>query len=258
MFPYGLTNTTVPLVLADRLAQVVNDVEFVIEPVNDPPEEFLPEVLEATEDLPFEFNATSYVRDIDNVTSNLWLVVDDRFVNASGLLLRAKFPEGILNYETEVGLTDGLLTVYFYQQFTVTPVDDPPVIAPFDPYVAIEDQISIFNLTPSLSDVDTPVEDLSVIVRSARCTVVGQQLHFTYNKGGFNETLLVQVTDGRTLVDAYLEVWVEERNDSPIIHPVGPQAFTEDQEESIELRGFIEDEDTPYENMTLTCVHHDL
>jgi uncharacterized membrane protein len=255
VFPNGISLATVPLVLSDGFAQVVADVEFVIEPVNDPPDEFLPDVLEATEDVPYEFNATTFVRDIDNATSDLWFVVDDSFVAASGLLLLATFPEGILTYEVEVGLTDGLLVTYFTQEFSVTPVDDPPVIAPLDPFVAIEDQISIFNLTPYLSDVDTPVLELSVIVRSARCTVVGHELRFSYIRGGINETVLVQVTDGRTMVDADLEVWVEERNDSPIIHPVGQQAFTEDQEGTIELGDFIEDEDTPNENMTLTCEH---
>ncbi len=255
LFPNGVTEASVPLVLGDGHRQAVLDVNFTVTPVNDPPEVSSPPVLEATEDVPFSYNLSAYVSDIDNETRDLSLVVDDRYVAAEGLTVFATFPEGVTEYEVQLGLTDGLATIWFDQRFTVTPVDDPPVVAPLGTFTAIEDQVSVLNLTPFLSDVDTPVADLSVIVRSARCDVYGQELHFHYAVGGVNETLLVQVTDGRTLVDAYVEVEVEERNDAPIVHPIPPLAFTEDQAGTLDLTEFIEDEDTEYEDMTLTCDH---
>jgi hypothetical protein len=57
------------------------------------------------------------------------------------------------------------------------------------------------------------------------------------------------------MVEALLEVWVEERNDGPIVHPITPQVFTEDIESTLDLNEFIEDEDTEYENITVTCDH---
>ncbi len=254
-FPNGVANATVPLVLSDQWDQATADVNFTIEPVNDPPEAFLPELLEARENIPLVFNATAYVSDIDNATEDLWLISDDPFVTTEGLILTATFPEALTEYEVLMGLTDGLEVTNFLLRFTIESVNDPPVIAPLGTFVAIEDQVSIFNLTPFLSDVDTPVEDLSVIVRSARCTVHGQELHFHNAKGGFNETLLVQVTDGWSMVEAYLEVVVEERNDPPFVYTTEPQQFTEDIETTIDMAEYISDEDTEIEDLTLTCKH---
>lgn len=254
-FPDGVTTASIPLVLSDGNRHAVLDVDFTIVPVNDPPEAFLPEVLTATEDVTLSYNASAYVRDIDNATQDLSFFVDDPYVAAEGLTIYATFPDGILVYTVQMGLTDGLDTTYHTLGFSVTPVDDPPVIAPLGTFTAIEDQVSVFNLTPYLSDVDTPVDCLSVIVRSARCTAVGQELHFLYAKGGINETLLVQVNDGRTMVDAHLEVEVEERNDAPIVHPITPQVFKEDEAGSVDLTEFIEDEDTDYEVITVTSDH---
>jgi hypothetical protein len=168
------------------------------------------------------------------------------------------FPESITSHYVSLYLTDGLLTTEVELEFRITPVDDPPTISPLGSYTAIEDQPSVLNLTPYLQDVDTPVEDLSIIVRSPRCTVVGHDLQFHYARGGFNETITVQVTDGRTMVEADLEVWVEERNDRPIVHPIGPRVFKEDEEDRFDLTEYIEDEDTSFENMTVSCDHESL
>ena len=254
-FPDGVTSATITLYLSDGGFKVLKRVNFVVEPVNDPPKAFLPEVLDVKEDIPLIFDATAYVSDIDNATEDLWLMSNDPFVTTEGLILTATLPDGLVEYEVQMGLTDGLLVTNFFLTFTIEPVNDPPVIAPLGTFVAIEDQVSIFNLTPFLSDVDTPVEDLSVIVRSARCTVHGQDLHFHNAKGGFNETLLVQVTDGWSMVEAYLEVVVEERNDPPFVYTTEPQQFTEDTQTTIDMAEYVTDEDTEIEDLTLTCKH---
>ena len=140
-------------------------------------------------------------------------------------------------------------------EFDVDPVDDPPVIAPLGTHTAVEDQASTLNLTPYLSDIDTQVEDLTVIVRHANVHVTGQVLHFQYRQGGYTDIILIEVTDGNSLVDTNLVVSVEERNDAPLIHTISPKVFTEEETKTIDLRPYIEDEDTPPSGLSLSCEH---
>jgi len=255
LFPNGVTAATVRLELSDGSFNAIKDVTFTILPVNDPPEHDVKMEWIATEEVPLTIDLRPNIWDVDNELSELNVSTEDIYASLSEFNLTATFPEGILEYNMTVVLTDGEYQVDINLGFSVTPVNDPPIVAPLGSFIALEDEVSILNLTPYLSDVDTPVADLTVIVRSARCTAVGQELHFHYVRGGFNETILVQVTDGRTMVESFLEVWVEERNDGPIVHPITPQVFTEDKETTLDLKEFIEDEDTDYENITVTCDH---
>lgn len=255
LFPNGVTDTTVYLSLSDGYLEVVTGITFVIEPVNDPPEHDLRTEWIATEEVPLTINLEPHIWDIDDELSELTVTTDDIYGSISGLNLTITFPEGILTHELWMNITDGELSISVQLVFSVTPVDDPPVIAPMEPFTAIEDQVTVFNVTPYLSDVDTPLQNLTLFVRSARCTVVGHEIHFHYTRGGFNETIIVEVTDGRSKDEESLRVDVMERNDAPIIHPISPQVFTEDEETTVDLHAFVEDEDTDYENITVTCDH---
>ena len=99
---------------------------------------------------------------------------------------------------------------------------------------------------------DTPVAELSVICNSTNVTVHGQELHFFYTVGEVTETVLVQLSDGRSLVDANLFVTVEERNDAPIVHPMALQIFIVEELRTIDLSPFVEDEETPIQDLTIT------
>ncbi len=252
-FPNGVLSVSIPLVLFDGFDQVTGDVNFTIQPVNDPPEAFLPKEHVAEEDTPYTFNATTFVRDIDNAKDELWFETSDPYVTVDGLVITALFPDGIAGHRAHLNLTDGQFKVAVRLDFTVVPVDDPPVIGDLGEFTAIEDNVSVFNLTPYLSDIDSTVEDLIIIVRSTNCSVVGQELHFLYTAGGVTEAVTIQVTDTHSMVDAVLLVHVEERNDAPVAHPMSPRGFTEDEEKTVDLSPYIEDEDTPMESITVTC-----
>lgn len=252
-FPNGVLAASVPLVLFDGFDQVTADINFTIQPVNDPPEAFLPTEHVAEEDTVYTFNATKFVRDIDNTKDELWFETVDTYVTVEGLVITALFSDGITAHHTELNLTDGDLSVLVELEFTVTPVDDPPVIGTLGEFTVIEDTVSIFNLTPHLSDIDTWVEDLIVIVRSSNCSVVGQDLHFLYTTGGVTEAVTIQVTDTHSMVNALLMVHVEERNDAPIANSMSPRGFTEDEKRTVDLSPYIKDEDTPMEAITVTC-----
>jgi len=253
VFPNGVTEAEVRLTLRDRWNSVETTLLFNITPVNDAPEAFVPLHHTAEEGILYTFNATAFVRDIDDRTEDLWFEVSDEYVTVDRLLISALFPESVLEHQLVLALTDGHLTTDVPLDFTVTPVDSPPSISDLGEFNAIEDVVSTFNITQFLSDPDTPDGDLIIIARSDNCTVVGHELQFLYLTGDVTEMVLVQVTDTHSMVEAYLSVTVSERNDAPIVHTMSPRGFTEDEARTIDLSPYIEDEDSPLDSLTVTC-----
>ena len=255
VFPNGVLVASVTLVLSDRFTQVVGDVNFTVTPVNDPPTCSIGRVWrDAVEDVPFTINFTSYVADIDNVTSDLFLTIAlpyDIYATVQGLNLTMTFPEGVLMYDEELRVSDGINTTMVALLFYISAVDDAPIVAPLPTFTATEDRDSAFNLTPYLSDIDTPVPSLTVLVRDPNCTVDGQMLHFLYTRGDVDFNISLEVTDASSRVTALLRVHVAEVNDPPIVHGVSPKLFTEDQPKAVDLSAYIEDEDTPRDRLVL-------
>ena len=93
------------------------------------------------------------------------------------------------------------------------------------------------------------------MVRNMNCTVEGQNLLFLYTIGGIDAVVTVEVTDGRTKIDRPLVVHVDPRNDAPIVHTISPRGFIEDEAKTIDLTPYIEDEDTPLADVTMSCDH---
>jgi len=254
-FPNGVLNATVPMTLIDRRDRAVYDVNFTVQPVNDPPEYSGPTTWQATENVPEDIDLAPYVTDMDNGKGGLMIETNDPFATVDGLVLTMTFTEGIVEHTVWLNLTDGMARTPVVFEFQVDPVDDPPSIAPLGTYTATEDQASTFNLTPYLSDIDTPVADLTVIVRHANVHATGHVLHFLYQQGGYTDMVLIEVTDGNNLVNTNLVVSVEEWNDAPVIHMISPKVFIEEEAKTIDLGPYIEDEDTPVSGLSLGCDH---
>ncbi|MCK5253654.1 MAG: hypothetical protein KAQ96_11920, partial [Thermoplasmata archaeon] len=255
LFPNGVTETTIWLVLTDGEDQVVKGVDFNITPVNDPPEHDIPTQVLAREDTPLFVDLAPNVWDIDDPSSELLIEVDCYYVEAGRLNLTATFPEGVLEYILYFNLTDGELSVLVTITFTISPVDDPPVVSALGEFQAVEDELSVLNISSYLYDIDTPLEDLSLFVRAVNCSVVGHELHFLYTVGGITDEVLVQVTDGRSMVDATLFVTVEPRNDGPVARILPPKGIVEDEATTVDVWAYVEDEDTPKAQLTIACDH---
>ena len=258
LFGEGVTEANITLVLRDRWNFTVVYVLFTIQPVNDPPTHTVPLEHTAMEDIPLVLNLAPFLHDIDNALWELSLVVNDSFTEVNAFNLTVTFPDGILAYDLWFELTDGELGVPIHLSFTVTPVNDPPVVQELGTFNATEDVDSLFDLRPYLYDVDDPVEGLGVIERSPNCTVVGHMLHFMYTLGGVEETVLVQVTDGHSMAEGVLVVQVEERNDAPVVLSIAPQQFTEDTEGTIDLSDYLTDEDDYVSDLIVSCDHPSL
>ena len=257
-FPEGVTRTNVTLSLSDgSFANIVVDVPFMIQPVNDAPAHTIPSTMTAIEDIPLLVNISRYLQDMDNPEEDLFLEpIDDPYVTDHGKQnFTVLFPEGVTEHTLSLVISDGLLNVSAEIQFNIQTVDDPPVIAAMDLFNATEDQVSVLDIEPYLSDVDTPIDGLTLDVRDPNVTVVGHELHFSYSVGDTDHTILVKVTDGRSWALGYLDVHVDPVNDPPIVHVVSPRGLTEDKPRTIDLSIYIEDEDTPLDQITLDCDH---
>ena len=138
----------------------------------------------------------------------------------------------------------------------VQPVDDPPVLADLAVFKAVEDSLSTYDIRPYLSDVDTPVESLGVLVRDGNVTVNGHVFESYFDKGGFNISVTVEVTDATSRVYGTLTIEVQEINDPPEVIGISYQKFIEDEVDTVDLTIYIADEDNTLDELTLICEHH--
>ncbi|MCK4971328.1 MAG: hypothetical protein KAS77_12390, partial [Thermoplasmata archaeon] len=256
LFPNGVLEARVPLELSDGGFGVLGTVDFMIQPVNDPPEHDIPVYLAALEDETFTIDLASHVWDIDNAKEDLSLLVDTPYATADGLNLTVVFPDGVLEYDLWFNMSDGLNLTQAMIHFTVTPVDDPPVIEPPPVFTAVEDQVSVLNLTSFFSDVDTPIEDLTVEVSdTSHCTVVGQELHFLYTVGGKDDYILITISDGTSEHRLELKIHVLEVNDAPIVATPPPLVAVEDETVLMDLTEYVTDEETARNKLVIECEH---
>ena len=258
LFPNNILSASVPLMLSDRWASVLADVNFSILPVNDPPYHDILRNHQAVEDVPYFLDMSVNIWDVDNEIYDLSIILHDPYIETGRLNLTATFPEGVLSHILVLEITDGNATTQVTLQFTVRPVDDPPSLFPLDDLHVIEDRGTIFNITPYINDVDTPMEDIIVAVSNENCTVWQRELHFLFTKGGLEVNISVTISDGRSMIGGFLRVVVEEVNDAPIVHTISPREFIEDESRTVDLTPYIEDEDSIIEEITLSCDHASL
>jgi predicted transcriptional regulator len=252
VFPNGVTEALMTLGLRDLSGTAETMVRVIIEPINDPPTHTVPRYYTTAEDTTELIDIEPYIDDPDNAPEELSLVMEDPYAEANGLLITVTFPEGTTSHDLLFEVTDGYLSTQVTMSFNVTPVDDPPVISTLATFIAIEDQLSILNLTRYIEDVDTPLNELVVQADSPHCTVESRSLVFNYTVGGIKEFVHVLVSDASSTVGAYLQVSVEERNDPPVLHQIPLQHFVENEMRTLDLSEYVEDEDTPHRNMHLT------
>jgi hypothetical protein len=135
----------------------------------------------------------------------------------------------------------------------VEPVDDPPIIGEIGDLDVVEDQPRVLNLGPFITDVDTPINEVIVTVDSANCSINGHLMTFIYKEGGFSEGVLIQVGDGTSQVHRVIMVHVQAVDEPPMISDLPIIKMVEDEEHTIDLSSYINDEETPLETLTLMC-----
>ena len=252
-FPNGVLTAKVVLELTDLWNRVPGTVNFTVTPVNDAPTCTIPGRLEATEGVPRVIDFAPYVQDADSPRGDLHLDTDSPYAEVDNLTVTLLFPDGVLSHDLWVNVSDGLASTEVHVVIDVHPVDDPPVIATLPTFEVLEDVNSAFNLTPYLSDVDTPIGGLTVSVNDPNITVDGQELIYLSHRGGARFSVAVEVSDGTSRVSALLWVHVAEVNDPPIVLTIPPQLFIEDMPGDMDITSYVLDEDTPRESLIIEC-----
>ena len=123
--------------------------------------------------------------------------------------------------------------------------NQPPSIGPIPEQFGVEDEPWELNLDPHLSDPDTPVTSLKVIVYNDHVSVAGHVLTFLYPEGVVEDTVVVYVQDASSTVTRQVEVSVTPVNDPPLLSEIPTIAVMEGSSTCIDLSPYVEDPDDP-------------
>ncbi len=255
LFPDGVTRAQVPLTLSDGFNRVQALVNFTVQPVNDPPSHNITTDQNATEEVDLHIDLADNIWDIDNPKRDLSLIEDDPYTTVDGLTITVHFPEGVLDHDLELWISDGDLETRVVIHFDVEPVDDPPVIDPLDRIDVVEDEPYPLDLSGHVHDVDTPQSGLTLRVWDDNVTVDGLGLTIHFTEGGFPYVVTVEVFDGNTWDATELPINVIGVNDAPEIDPIPLQNLTEEVLGQVDLGPYIHDEDNEPGELSLQCGH---
>jgi hypothetical protein len=140
-FPNGVLEASVPLELTDGGFGVPATMDFIIQPVNDPPEHDIPVQQEASADELWTMDLASHVWDIDNRTEDLFLVVDSPFATVEGLNITMLFSADVYMYDLWFNISDGIDTTPAKLQFAILgppAAPTPFIVTPGDGSVELE------------------------------------------------------------------------------------------------------------------------
>ena len=98
---------------------------------------------------------------------------------------------------------------------TVNPVNDAPVISGLPDQECKVNVLKVLDVRPFISDVDDPLESLTLLTNSTHVTAQGHDLLFSYDEGT-KETVNITVSDGflQDSITIEVTVWV---NNAPYI-----------------------------------------
>jgi len=259
LFPNNVTRTTVTLTVDDGLNNASKLVTFNVTPVNDPPDVIPPPPFTVFEGIPYHVHLGPFIWDIDSPRSSLTLVEDSPYAAVGpDLVLTVTFPEGFVAYDMMVGISDGEFVVPLNLSFFIQQTNNPPVLSRIANHVVTEDVHSILDISEYVSDPDDPLSRLDVTVSSPWCTVDGMLLTFLYKMGGWDELVQVIVSDGEGNCSGTFTVQVMEVNDPPVVDDPPTVHVTEDEATDVNLAEWVRDEETPDDELQLSCEHPNL
>jgi hypothetical protein len=258
LFPNNVTGADVPLVLSDGYASVPNTVRIDVTPVNDPPEHNIPTTLNAPEGVATTIDLSPYIWDIDSDPGDLLLLISSPVVSVNGLKLEVGFPEGMTEYQVQLGISDGYDINWTTLYFIITPLNNPPRLLPIDDFTVTEDEPYLVDISALVSDPDDDLSSLMVTVSSDHCSVDGMLLVFDYPQGDYTDTVTVRVSDGFGSDHKSFNVRILPKNDPPVIDAIPVQEVLEDETTRIDVEEWVHDEDSTIENLVLEAEHANL
>ena len=205
--------------------------------------------LKPTEDVPFKIDFTAYLSDQDTPKVDLILTQDSTYGTLDGFKLTLLYPEGVVKDTINLTVSDGMLFDYQILTVWIKPVNDAPELGTIAPLELTEDVSYILNISSYITDVDSPLANLTVYdsTYSKYVKVYGMEFNFTYPEGVTEDLINITVYDSYEdeLRDSQeLEITIDPVNDPPKIKQLPPVTVREDETFTYSVDEFISDVDT--------------
>ncbi len=248
LYPNGILKDIINISVSDDIFTVYRDIYIEVTPVNDEPIISNIKPLELIEDVTYFLDMEKHITDVDTPYSKLNLSDNSTYTDISGMIINFTYPNGITSNWVNLTVDDDLLSVWTEIQVSIEPVNDPPVIDHIPPVTVQEDITYNISVANYISDIDTPENDLEIIVESQYVAVKGFRLYFTYPEKISTDSLDVKVFDGEYYNNTELKVIVEPVNDPPVIISIISPKEGDSYEfnQSIALLAVVQDPDLPY------------
>jgi hypothetical protein len=251
LYPNGVTDDRFNLSVSDGEVEVTTEIRVNVTPVNDPPSvEPIPDQF-GVEDVPWTLDLELFIRDIDTPLEDISVASDSDYVTVSGLTLSLLYPDGVTQDVVTLTVSDGEDRTIVSFNVTIEPVNDPPVVEAIPDLILVEDEPYTLDLKMAILDIDTPTEDLVLKVDSPYIEVKDCCLILTYHEGVSHDDVEVEIWDGDLHTHTTLVVNINPVNDPPWWAELPGISATEDVEGQVDLGPYLNDIDTPLEDLVV-------
>ena len=221
-FPEGITEYRLDLAITDGHDTVETSVTFYVTRVNNPPLLLPLDDMTVTEDTPTVLDLSPLVSDPDDPPEDLVVTVSADDCTVDGLNVTLLFTEGGYTATVLVRVSDGFGWDQRSFDVRILERNDPPVIGDIPVQVVSEDEETMIDLGPWISDEDHEGEQLTLsLEHSNALSIEGLAVAVLFTEGGSNATMFFQVSDGTASTEGRLRVRVLEVNDLPRITGIG-------------------------------------
>jgi len=208
---------------------------------------------QAIEDVPLVINLKDKVMDLDTAVSALSLASASPYITTmKGLNVTFVFPNGMTNASIKINVSDLYMTSDALLNFTIQPVNDPPICNLTTAIFAVEKVPKIIDLGAYVWDEDTLLADLGPVYDSPYLSHDGLVLTALFPDGISSYEVLVNITDGESGTEFYLRFVVYPVDDPPSIDPLPVFNATEDVVSIFDLTPYVHDPDTPLYQLRIT------
>ncbi len=255
LYPEGVVTDVINLSVSDDIFTIYKEINVEVIPVDDPPVITPVDPLTLKEDIKYSLDLQDHVSDIDTPITELFFdiksteyAINAGHIEKDGSIVNFTYPDAITSDQVNVTVYDQDPSednpVYFDIEISITPVNDPPVLAELPAINVVEDEQFQFNLFPYISDIDTDEKDLEILVKSDYVTVTGYILAFNYPGKISSDNVNVMLFDGQLYDNATLKVLVESVNDPPVVSIMSPtDGDIYEFEQTIDLLAIVSDPD---------------
>lgn len=210
---------------------------------------------QAVEDVPLVLDLEGSVLDLDSAVSSLTLNASSPYITSiKDLTVTFVFPNDVTEASIPFNVSDLYMKAGALLNFTVQPVNDPPVCTLTTAIFAVEETPKVIDLGEYVWDEDTSLEDLGPVYDSPYLTHDGLVLTALFPDGVTSHEVWVNITDGESGMEFLLRFVVYPVDDPPSIDPLPSFNATEDVVSIFDLTPYLHDPDTPLYQLRITAM----